>query len=125
MVETVYGVLSAMASIGLYGLVLVVIGVLLGLLVGVLPGLTFVMGVLLLVPFTYSMDTGSALTLMLALYVAGTYGGALTSILLNIPGEPNNVPLLWTATAWLARGGPPGLLAGRHLRRLPGGWFRG
>ena len=66
MVETLYGVFRATASIGLYGLVLVVIGVLLGLLVGVLPGLTFVMGVLLLVPFTYSMDTGSALTLMLA-----------------------------------------------------------
>jgi putative tricarboxylic transport membrane protein len=75
MIETLNGVLVAIASLGLYGLILVVAGVLLGLLVGVLPGLTFVMGVLLLVPFTYSMETGPALILILALYVAGTYGG--------------------------------------------------
>ncbi len=104
MIETFNGVLGALASIGLYGLILVVVGVLLGLLVGVLPGLTFVMGVLLLVPFTYSMETGPALILMLALYVAGTYGGALTSILLNIPGEPNNVPLLWDGYGMTRRG---------------------
>ena len=47
-----------------------------GLIVGVLPGLTFVMGVLLILPFTYSMTAGQALVLMVAVYVAGTYGGA-------------------------------------------------
>jgi putative tricarboxylic transport membrane protein len=120
-VDTVYGVLGAIASIGLYGLALVVIGVLLGLLVGVLPGLTFVMGVLLLVPFTYSMDTGSALTLMLALYVAGTYGGALTSILLNIPGEPNNVPLLWDGHGMARQGRAAEALGWAALAAFAGG----
>jgi len=72
---------------------LVVLGAFVGLAVGVLPGLTFVMGVLLILPFTYTMDPGQALVLMIAVYVAGTYGGALTAILLNIPGEPNDVPL--------------------------------
>src|SRR3712207_6662241 len=121
MVETINGVLGAIASIGAYGLALVVIGVLLGLLVGVLPGLTFVMGVLLLVPFTYSMDTGSALTLMLALYVAGTYGGALTAILLNIPGEPNNVPLLWDGHGMARRGRAAEALGWAALAALVGG----
>ena len=60
-----------------------------------LPGLTFVMGVILILPFTYGMDPETGIILMLAVYVAGTYGGAITSILLHIPGEPNNVPLLW------------------------------
>src|SRR4051794_3907284 len=72
---------------------LVVLGVFLRLAGGVLPGPTVVMGVLLILPFTYSMDPGQALVLMIAVYVAGTYGGALTAILLNIPGEPNDVPL--------------------------------
>src|SRR5215210_1071060 len=106
---------------GVYGLVLVLVGVLLGLIVGVLPGLTFVMGVLLLVPFTYSMETGPALILMLALYVAGTYGGALTSILLNIPGEPNNVPLLWDGHGMARRGRAAEALGWAALAALVGG----
>jgi putative tricarboxylic transport membrane protein len=121
MIETFNGVLVAIASLGLYGLILIVVGVLLGLLVGVLPGLTFVMGVLLLVPFTYSMETGPALILMLALYVAGTYGGALTSILLNIPGEPNNVPLLWDGYDMTRRGRAAEALGWAALAALAGG----
>lgn len=121
MIETFSGVLVAIASLGLYGLILIVVGVLLGLLVGVLPGLTFVMGVLLLVPFTYSMETGPALILMLALYVAGTYGGALTSILLNIPGEPNNVPLLWDGYGMTRRGRAAEALGWAALAALAGG----
>ena len=121
MIETLNGVLVAIASLGLYGLILVVAGVLLGLLVGVLPGLTFVMGVLLLVPFTYSMETGPALILILALYVAGTYGGALTSILLNIPGEPNNVPLLWDGYGMTRRGRAAEALGWAALAALAGG----
>ena len=121
MLETFNGVLGALVSIGLYGLILVVVGVLLGLLVGVLPGLTFVMGVLLLVPFTYSMETGPALILMLALYVAGTYGGALTSILLNIPGEPNNVPLLWDGYGMTRSGRAAEALGWAALAAFAGG----
>ncbi len=121
MIETFNGVFGAIASIGVYGLVLIIVGVLLGLLVGVLPGLTFVMGVLLLVPFTYSMETGPALILMLALYVAGTYGGALTSILLNIPGEPNNVPLLWDGYGMTRRGRAAEALGWAALGALGGG----
>lgn len=68
---------------------LVILGVFVGLMVGVLPGLTFVMGVLLILPFTYSMSAGQALILMIAVYAAGTYGGVLTAILMNIPGEPD------------------------------------
>lgn len=93
--ETLSGVLDALASFDLTLWAILVVGVVAGLLVGVLPGLTFVMGVLLLLPLTYGMDAGPAVALMLAVYVAGTYGGAITSILLHVPGEPNHVPLLW------------------------------
>ena len=72
-----------------------VIGLVLGMLVAVLPGLTLVMGVVLALPFTYKMGVGPALILLTAMYVAGTYGGAITAILFRIPGEPMDVPLLW------------------------------
>ena len=93
--ETFSGVMSALASFDVTMWLILVLGVITGLIVGVLPGLTFVMGVLLILPFTYGMETDIGIALMLAVYVAGTYGGAITSILLHIPGEPNNVPLLW------------------------------
>ncbi|GIL04799.1 MAG: hypothetical protein BroJett031_13190 [Betaproteobacteria bacterium] len=71
------------------------IGLVLGMLVAVLPGLTLVMGVVLALPFTYKMGVGPALILLTAMYVSGTYAGAITSILFRIPGEPMDVPLLW------------------------------
>ena len=76
-------------------LVAMVVGLVLGMLVAVLPGLTLVMGVVLALPFTYKMGVGPALVLLTAMYCAGTYGGAITSILFRIPGEPMDVPLLW------------------------------
>src|SRR3712207_7248954 len=85
--------LQALAAGGVLFWALLVLGVFLGFMVGVLPGLTFVMGVLLILPFTFSMEPGHALVMMIAVYLAGTYGGALTAVLFNIPGEPNDVPL--------------------------------
>ena len=100
---------------------LVVIGVLIGLMVGVLPGLTFVMGVLLILPFTYSMTAGQALVLMVAVYVAGTYGGAFTAILMNIPGEPNDVALLRDGHTMTRRGRGAEALGWAALAALVGG----
>jgi putative tricarboxylic transport membrane protein len=76
-------------------LLVLVIGLVLGMLVAVLPGLTLVMGVVLALPFTYKMGVAPALILLTAMYVSGTYGGAITSILFRIPGEPMDVPLIW------------------------------
>ena len=91
-----------------------VIGLVLGMLVAVLPGLTLVMGVVLALPFTYKMGVGPALILLTAMYVAGTYGGAITAILFRIPGEPMDVPLLWDGYA-MARKGKAALALGWAL----------
>ncbi len=91
-----------------------VIGLVLGMLVAVLPGLTLVMGVVLALPFTYKMGVGPALILLTAMYVAGTYGGAITAILFRIPGEPMDVPLLWDGYA-MARKGQAALALGWAL----------
>jgi putative tricarboxylic transport membrane protein len=55
-----------------------------------------------------------AIILLTAMYVSGTYGGAFTSILFRIPGEPMDVPLLWDGYA-MARKGQPALALGWTL----------
>src|SRR5690349_701347 len=83
---------------------ILILGLVLGLLVAVLPGLTLVMGVVLALPFTYGLGITAAIVLLTAMYVSGTYGGAFTSILFRIPGEPMDVPLLWDGYTMAQRG---------------------
>lgn len=91
-----------------------VTGLVLGMIAAVLPGLTLVMGVVLALPFTYGMGLLPAVILLTAMYVSGTYGGAFTSILFRIPGEPMDVPLLWDGYT-MARAGEPALALGWTL----------
>lgn len=119
--ETFIGVMQALASFDATLWIVLLLGVIAGLIVGVLPGLTFVMGVILILPFTYGMDTDVGIALMLAVYVAGTYGGAITSILLHIPGEPNNVPLLWDGYTMTRQGRGAEALGWAAIAALAGG----
>jgi putative tricarboxylic transport membrane protein len=102
-------------------LLVLVIGLVLGLIVAVLPGLTLVMGVVLALPFTYGMGILPAIILLTAMYVSGTYGGAFTSILFRIPGEPMDVPLLWDGYAMARRGEPALALGWTLFSALAGG----
>jgi TctA family transporter len=70
---------------------LMVAGVLLGILVGVLPGLGAPNGVSLLLPLTFTMQPVSAIILLSSMYWGALFGGSVTSILFNIPGEPSSV----------------------------------
>lgn len=124
--ETLQGIAGAIAAFDMQLWLLLVVGIVLGLIVGVLPGLTFVMGVLLILPFTYAMSTDASIVLMLAVYLSGTYGGALTAILLHIPGEPNNVPLLWDGYGMNKQGRAAEALGWTAMAALFGGltsWF--
>src|SRR3984893_82680 len=69
-------------------IVLMIGGVLLGILVGVLPGLGAPNGVSLLLPLTFGMQPVSAIILLSSIYWGALFGGSVTSILFNIPGEP-------------------------------------
>ncbi len=71
-------------------------GVILGVIIGVLPGLGGANGVAILLPLTFSMaqqpgGTTSAIILLSCIYWGALFGGAITSILFNIPGEPWSV----------------------------------
>ena len=74
-----------------FHLLLMVAGVLLVILVGVLPGLGAPNGVTLLLPLTFSMDPVSGIILLSCMYWGALFGGSITSILFNIPGEPSSV----------------------------------
>lgn len=98
-----------------------VVGLIVGLLVAVLPGLTLVMGVVLALPFTYSMDVIPAIILLTAMYLSGTYAGAWTSILFHVPGEPIDVPLLWDGYAMARKGEAAQALGWTLLSAFAGG----
>ncbi len=68
-------------------LTLMLVGLTLGVFVGVLPGLGGPNGVAILLPLTFSMDPTSAIVMLSCIYWGALFGGAITSILFNIPGE--------------------------------------
>jgi len=77
-------------------LIYMFVGVVLGVLIGVLPGLGGANGVAILLPLTFTMaqtpgGTTSAIILLSCIYWGALFGGAITSILFNIPGEPWSV----------------------------------
>ena len=65
-------------------------GTVIGLWVGVLPGLGGPVAMAILIPFTFSMDPLSALLMLASISVGAAFGGSITSILLNIPGEASS-----------------------------------
>src|SRR6267143_1639901 len=74
-----------------YNLMVAVIGIALGTVIGVLPGLGGANGVAILLPLTFRMPPTSAIILLTSLYWGALFGGAITSVLFNIPGEPWSV----------------------------------
>jgi putative tricarboxylic transport membrane protein len=74
-----------------YNLALMMVGILLGVIIGVLPGLGGANGVAILLPLTFTMPPTSAIIMLSCIYWGALFGGAITSILFNIPGEPWSV----------------------------------
>jgi putative tricarboxylic transport membrane protein len=72
-------------------LLFMMIGILLGVLIGVLPGLGGANGIAILLPLTFAMPPTSAVIMLSCIYWGALFGGAITSILFNIPGEPWSV----------------------------------
>jgi putative tricarboxylic transport membrane protein len=68
-------------------LMLAFIGSLLGTAIGVLPGIGPVAGVALLIPLTINLEPAGAIIMLAAIFYGTAYGGTITSVLLNTPGE--------------------------------------
>ena len=71
------------------------LGVFVGLSFGAIPGLTFITGIIILLPLTFGVDPVSAVSLLLGVYCGGMTGGSVTSILLGIPGTPSAAATLF------------------------------
>jgi putative tricarboxylic transport membrane protein len=80
--------LGLQVSVQPLNLLTAVVGLILGVIVGVLPGLGGANGCAILIPVTFVMPPVSAVILLTCLYWGALYGGAICSILFNIPGEP-------------------------------------
>src|SRR5262245_50059376 len=62
-----------------------------GMIVGVIPGFGPSAGIAILLPMTFNLDPTGAVVMLAAIYYGAMYGGSITSILLNIPGESATV----------------------------------
>ena len=78
-------------ALSLQNILFMLVGILLGVLIGVLPGLGGANGVAILLPLTFSMSPTSAIIMLSCIYWGALFGGAITSVLFNIPGEPWSV----------------------------------
>ena len=83
-------------SLALFGdpfsILIFVFGVIGGMLFGAIPGVSMLTLAAILLPFTANFDPAQGVMLFAVIYCTGTYGGAITAILFNIPGAPENAP---------------------------------
>ena len=74
-------------ALSLANILAAIVGALLGLVIGAMPGIGSLAGCALLLPLTFRLDPTTAIIMLAAIYYANMYGGAFSSILLNIPGD--------------------------------------
>lgn len=83
-------ILGFQTAFSLHNLIYAFIGVVLGNLIGVLPGIGALAAISMLLPITYGLDPTGALLMLAGLYYGTSFGGATTSILLNLPGTASH-----------------------------------
>ena len=100
-----------------------VAGVLIGVIAGALPGISFVNAMAIALPFTYMMSPLVAMMFLGGIYVGGVFGGSISSLLLNIPGDPDSVPSCWDGYPISQRDGPHRALSIAITASAVGGLF--
>ncbi|UMA66764.1 tripartite tricarboxylate transporter permease (plasmid) [Roseivivax marinus] len=84
-------VMGLSVAISPINLLYLLIGAIVGMVVGVIPGFGPSAGLAILLPVTFGMDPIGAIMMLAAIYYGAMYGGTITSILLNTPGESATV----------------------------------
>ena len=106
-----------------FNLFIAVVGILLGTIIGVLPGLGGANGVAILLPVTFTMPPTSAIILLTSIYWGALFGGAITSILFNIPGEPWSVATTFDGYPMARQGQGGQALTGAFTSSFIGAFF--
>ena len=92
MVESFHHLMNGFAvALQPVNLLFAFIGCVLGTLIGVLPGVGPAAGTAILIPVTVVLDPTGAIIMLAAIYYGAMYGGTITSVLLNVPGEAASV----------------------------------
>lgn len=90
--ETFQHLLNGFAvALSVKNLLFATAGCILGTLIGVLPGLGPAAGTALLIPITFKLEPTPAIIMLAAIYYGAMYGGTITSVLINVPGEAASV----------------------------------
>ncbi len=100
---------------------LLLLGTVFGLIFGATPGLSPTMTVALAIPFTFKLEPAAGLILLGALYTSTVAGGAVSAILLRIPGAPANIATTLDGNAMAAKGEGAKALQLSFLASLVGG----
>ncbi|WP_395715141.1 tripartite tricarboxylate transporter permease [Reyranella sp.] len=79
------------AALSVHYLLYAFAGCMLGTLIGLLPGLGPAAGTAILIPLTFSLDATGSIIMLCAIYYGAMYGGTITSVLINVPGEAASV----------------------------------
>lgn len=95
--------LEMLSIVDLRFLLMVLLGSVAGLFVGAIPGLSVSMATALLVSITYTWNHSDALAMIMGVYVVGVFSGAVSAILINIPGAPSSVVTTWMVILCLRR----------------------
>jgi putative tricarboxylic transport membrane protein len=99
------------------------LGSIMGTLIGVLPGLGPVAGVALLIPLTFKVEPTGAIILLTSLFFGTQYGGTITSVLLNVPGEASSAVTCIDGHQMAKRGRAGAALAIAAIGSFVGGTF--
>src|SRR4051794_26915784 len=106
-----------------FNIMVMIVGIVLGVVIGVLPGLGGANGVAILLPLTFSMPPTSAIIMLSCLYWGALFGGAITSILFNIPGEPWSVATTFDGHPMAQKGRADEALTGAFTSSFIGALF--
>ena len=105
-------------------LLAVFIGTFAGIVIGALPGLSTVMGLSILLPFTLSFSGMGGMYMLLGVFCGGIYGGSISAILLNTPGTSASAATALDGYPMANKLGQPGRALGiSTLASLFGGLF--
>jgi putative tricarboxylic transport membrane protein len=116
-------VLGFQVAVTPFNLFVAIIGIGLGTVIGVLPGLGGANGVAILLPLTFTMPPTSAIILLTSIYWGALFGGAITSILFNIPGEPWSVATTFDGYPLAKQGQGGQALTAAFTSSFVGAWF--
>ena len=106
-----------------FNMLLMLVGVTLGVIIGVLPGLGGANGIAILLPLTFTMPPTSAIIMLSCIYWGALFGGAITSVLFNIPGEPWSVATTFDGYPMAQEGKAGEALTGAFTSSFVGAFF--